>query len=84
MVTKKLGTLGGTILLKKTNAQSITNSFEDILKPCKRKPKVIETDDGSGFVNKLFASLLKNNNIERYSRNTSLGVVFRENFNRTI
>ena len=31
-----------------------------------------------------FTNLLKNNSIKEYSRNTSLGAVFLERFNRTI
>ena len=50
----------------------------------KRKPNLIETDDGSEFLNKLFSNLLNNKNIKRYSRNTSLGAVFAKRFNRTI
>ena len=45
---------------------------------------MIETDDGSEFVNKLLINLLNKKNNKRYSRNTSLGAVFAERFNRTI
>ena len=45
---------------------------------------MIETDGGSEFVNKFFTNLLNKKNIIRYSRNTSLGAVFAERFNRTI
>ena len=45
---------------------------------------MIEKDDGSEFVNKLFNNLLNTKKIKRYSRNTALGAVFAERFNRTI
>ena len=50
----------------------------------KRKTKWIETDDGKKFANKSFESYLKSQNIKRYSRYTSKGTVFAEQFNRTI
>ena len=45
---------------------------------------MIETDDGSEFVNKIFTNLLNTKKIQRYSRNTALGAVSAERFNRTI
>ena len=53
---------GFTMLLNK-NAQTIKDSFENILINSKRKPNLIKTDDGSEFVNKVFTNLLNNNNI---------------------
>ena len=64
---------GWTVPLKNKNAQTIKESFENILISSKRKPNLIETDDGSEFVNKS----------KRYCRYTSLGAVFAERFNRT-
>ena len=75
---------GFTTPLKNKNAQSLKDSFENILISSKRKPNLIETDDGSEFVNKLFTNLLNTKNIKRYSRKTSLGPVFAERFNRTV
>ena len=49
----------------------------------KRKPKLIESDRGKEFYNNTFQKFLKNNNIKHYSRNTYLGAVFAEKFNRT-
>ena len=50
----------------------------------KRKPNLIETDDGSEFVSKIFTNLLNENKIERYSIYSSLGVFFAELFDRII
>ena len=50
----------------------------------KRKPNLIESDRGKEFYNKIFQDFLNKNNIKLYSRNTSLGAVFAERFNRTI
>ena len=72
-----------TILLKNKNAQTIKDSFENLLISSK-KTNLIETDDGSEFVNKIYTDLLNKNNIERYSRYISLGAVVAERFNRTI
>ena len=50
----------------------------------KRKPNLIETDRGKEFYINIFRKFLNNNNIKHYSRNTYLGVVFAERFNRII
>ena len=50
----------------------------------KRKPKLIEKDRGKEFNNIIFQNFSNNTNIKHCSRNTSLGVVFAERFNRTI
>ena len=74
---------GWTIPLKNKNAQTIKDSFENILKSSKRKPNLIESDRGKEFHNNIFQSLLNNNNIKLYSRNTHLGAVFAERFNKS-
>ena len=75
---------GWTIPLENKNVQSIKNSFENILISSKRKPNLIESDCGKEFCNKIFQDFLNENDIKFYSRNTSLGVVFAERFNRTM
>ena len=75
---------GWTIPLKNKNAQTIKDSFENILITSKRKPNLIETDRGKEFYNNIFQDFLNKNNIKLYSRNSSYGAVFAERFNRTI
>ena len=75
---------GWTIPLKNKNAQTIKDSFENILKISKRKPNLIESDRGKEFYNNNFQIFLNKNNIKLYSRNSSFGAVFAERFNRTI
>ena len=75
---------GWTIPLKNKNAQTIKDSFENILINSKRKPNLIETDRGKEFYNNIFQDSLNKNNIKLYSRNSSFGAVFAERFNRTI
>ena len=75
---------GWTIPLKNKNAQTIKDSFENILISSKRKPNLIETDRGKEFYNNIFQEFLNKNNIKLYSRNSSYGAVFAERFNRTI
>ena len=70
--------------LKNKNAQTIKDSFENILTNSKRKPNLIETDRGKEFYNNIFQDFLNKNNIRLYSRNSSYGAVFAERFNRTI
>ena len=75
---------GWTSPLKNKNAQTIKDSFENILTSSKRSPNLIETDRGKEFYNKIFQEFLNKNNIKLYSRNSSYGAVFAERFNRTI
>ena len=75
---------GWTIPLKNKNAQTIKDSFENILINSKRKPGLIESDRGRKFLNNIFQDFLNKNNIKIYSRNSSYGAVFAERFNRTI
>ena len=75
---------GWTIPLKNKNAQTIKDSFENILISSKRKPNLIETDRGKEFYNNIFQDFLNKNNIKLYSRNSSYAAVFAERFNRTI
>ena len=75
---------GWTIPLKNKNAQTIKDSFENILINSKRSPNLIETDRGKEFYNNIFQDFLNKNNIKLYYRNSSYGAVFAERFNRTI
>ena len=75
---------GWTSPLKNKNAQTIKDSFENILISSKRSPNLIETDRGKEFYNNIFQDFLNKNNIKLYSRNSSYGAVFAERFNRTI
>ena len=75
---------GFTSPLKNKNAQTIKDSFENILINSKRKPNLIETDRGKEFYNNRFQDFLNKINIKLYSRKSSYGAVFAERFNRTI
>ena len=74
---------GWTVPLKNKNAQTIKDSFENILICSKRKPNLIETDRAKEFYNNIFQDFLNKNNIKLYSRNSSYGAVFAERINRT-
>ena len=75
---------GWTIPLKNKNAQTIKDSFENILTNSKRKPNLVESDRGKEFYNNIFQDFLNKNDIKLYSRKSSYGAVFAERFNRTI
>ena len=75
---------GWTVPLKNKNAQTIKDSFGNILISSKRSPNLIETDRGKEFYNNIFQVFLNKNDIKLYSRNSSYGAVFAERFNRTI
>ena len=59
-------------------SQSITEAFSEIIKSSNRKPNLLKTDDGKGYVNKIFNEFLNNNKIKRFSRYTDKGAVFAE------
>ena len=75
---------GWTVPLKNKNAQTIKDSFENIIISSKRSPNLLEGDRDRGFFYNIFQDFLNKNNIKLYSRNTSYGAVFAERFNRTI
>ena len=70
--------------MKNKHAQSITDAFPQIIKTSRRKPNLLETDDGKEYVYKIFNEFSNKHNIKRYSRNTALGAVFAERFITTI
>ena len=84
VVIDNFSKFGWTSPLKNKNAQTIKDSFENILTSSKRSPNLIETDRGKEFFNNIFQEFLSKNNIKLYSRNSSYGAVFAERFNRTI
>ena len=84
VVIDNFSKFGWTIPLKNKSAQTIKDSFENILINSKRKPNLIETVRGKEFYNNIFQDFLNKNNIKLYSRNSSYGAVFAERFNRTI
>ena len=75
---------GWTVALKNKNAQTIKDSFENILISSKRRPNLLESDRGKEFYNNMFQDFLNKNNIKLYSRKSSYGAVFAERFDRTI
>ena len=83
VVIDNFSKFGWTIPLKNKNAQTIKDSFENILINSKRKPNLIELDRGGEFYNNIFQDFLNKNNIKLYSKNSSYGAVFAERFNRT-
>ena len=84
VVIDNFSKFGWTSPLKNKNAQTIKDSFENILINSKRSPNLIETDRGKEFYNNIFQDFLIKNNIKLYSRNSSYGAVFAERFNRTL
>ena len=76
--------LGRTVPLRNKNAQTITDSFKNILNFSQRKLVLNKTDRGKEVLNKIFSNLLNDNDIKGYSKNTPMGAVFIERFNKTI
>ena len=62
---------GWTIPLKNKKAQTIKDSFENILISSKRNPGLIESDRGRDFFNNIFQDFPNKNKIKIYSRKNS-------------
>ena len=71
--------------LKNKNYNEIINSFKDIFKKSKRKPKMIQSDEGSEFTNKQVQKFFNDNNIKWYhTYNRDIKCSICERYNRTI
>ena len=71
--------------LKNKNSNEIINSFKDIFKKSKRKPKMIQSDEGTEFTNKQVQKFFNDNNIKWYHTfNRDIKCSICERFNRTI
>ena len=68
VIVDKFSKFGWKIPLKNKNAQTIKDSFENILISSQRKPNLIESDIGKDFYNNIFQDLLNRINIKIYSR----------------
>ena len=71
--------------LKTKKSEEIINSFKDIFKKSKRKPKLIQSDEGSEFTNNITQTFFKDNNINWYhTYNRDIKCSICERYNRTI
>ena len=84
VIIEKFSKYGWTTPLKNKNAQTIKDSFQNTLINSKRKPNLNKTDRSKDFYNNIFQNFLNNNNIKHCSRNTPVGGVFAECFNKII
>ena len=84
VVIDNFSKFGLTTPLKNKNAETIKDSFENIIISSKRSPNLLEGDRDRGLFNNILQDFLNKNDIKLYSRNSSFGAVFAERFNRTI
>ena len=71
--------------LKSKKSEEIINSFEDIFKKSKRKPTMIQSDEGTEFTNNQTQTFFKNNDIKWYHTfNRDIKCSICERYNRTI
>ena len=71
--------------LKFKKSEEIINSFKDIFKKSKRKPKFIQSDEGTEFTKNQTQTFFKNNNIKWYHTfNRDIKCSICERYNRTI
>ena len=83
VIIDKISKFCWTVPLKNKNAQTIKDSFENIIKSSKRSPNLLEGDRDRGFNNSISQDFLNKNKIKVFSRNSSFGSVFAERFIRT-
>ena len=70
--------------LKTKKSEQIINSFKDIFKKSKRKPKFIQSDEGSEFANNQTQTFFKNNIKWYHTFNRDIKCSICERYNRTI
>ena len=71
--------------LKTKKSEEIINSFKDIFKKSKRKPTMIQSDEGTEFTNNVTQTFFKDNNIKWYhTYNRDIKCSICERYNRTI
>ena len=71
--------------LKSKKSEEIINSFKDIFKKSKRKPKCIQSDEGTEFTYNQAQTFFKNDNIKWYhTYNRDIKCSICERYNRTI
>ena len=71
------------IPLQDKTGQSLIKAFARILKDG-RKPRLLQTDKGTGFINQKFQSFLKNNKIKFFTTHNETKASVVERFNRTL
>ena len=71
------------IPLKNKTGPSIVSSFKTILKS-NRKPRILQTDDGTEFTNTLFQAFLDKNGIRFFTTRSEKKASIVERFNRTL
>ena len=73
------------VSVKNKGAIEVRAAFEKIMKDSSRKPTYVQTDKGREFLNAIFESYLKENNISHYtSENDEIKCSLVERFNRTL
>ena len=65
IVIANFSKVGWTVPLENENAEIIKPSLEKLPITSKRKPDLIETDNGKEFVSKIFSDLLNKSNIKK-------------------
>ena len=82
LIVDNFSKYGWTVPLKNKNAQTVNDSFEKIISQAQKENQIYS----KRIVVRNFLTIFfkHNNNIKHYARNTSLGAVFAERFNRTI
>lgn len=70
--------------LKLKTGKAVTEAFSDIINSSKRKPKFIQTDEGTEFFNKCFKTYLESQNIQLFHNHSPLKAAMVERFNRTL
>ena len=84
VVNDNFSKLGWPVFSKNKKDQTMKDSLKIILLTSRVKQKLIETVRGKELFNSICQTFPSNSILKHYSRNTSVGAVFAERFNRTI
>jgi transposase InsO family protein len=74
----------GAVPIKTKKAPDVLSAFKKVLKKMGKKPKFVQSDQGTEFMNKHFQAWLKSNKIHHYYTNSKPKAAIVERFNRTL
>ena len=83
-VIDTLSKFAWVIPLKTKTGKELVDAFTEILSKSGRKPLNLRTDKGSEFLNKIFQTFLKKENINFFTSNNEVKAAVVERFNRTL
>lgn len=76
--------MADAIALKDKTATTVSNAMEQIILRDRYRMKMLQTDNGTEYYNKIFNNLMEKYNVKHYSTNSEKKASIIERFNRTL